>query len=56
MRTYFVYIRCNESGTLYTGMTNHLSRRMFEHQTKANEGFTSKYNINRLVYSSRILM
>jgi len=40
----------NNSKTLYTGMTNDLNRRVYEHKTKLNEGFTKKYNINKLVY------
>ncbi|MBM3130882.1 MAG: GIY-YIG nuclease family protein [Chloroflexi bacterium] len=35
---------------LYTGVTNDLSRRVFEHQSKIRGGFTSRYNINKLVY------
>jgi putative endonuclease len=49
-RKYFVYILTNRSKTLYTGMTNNLNRRIVEHKTHINPGFTSKYNINRLVY------
>jgi putative endonuclease len=47
---YYVYILTNPSRTLYTGVTNSIRRRMFEHKNKLIEGFTSKYNINRLVY------
>jgi putative endonuclease len=36
--------------TLYTGVTNNLERRVLEHKRKLVPGFTSKYNINRLVY------
>ncbi len=36
--------------TLYTGMTNNLKRRVKEHKTKHFKGFTSKYNITKLVY------
>ena len=36
--------------TLYTGVTNDLPRRVFEHKNKLAEGFTRKYNINKLVY------
>ena len=35
---------------MYVGMTNDLVRRIYEHKTKAVEGFTEKYNVNRLVY------
>jgi putative endonuclease len=40
----------NNSGTLYVGMTNDLARRMYEHKNKLVIGFTSRYNVNRLVY------
>ena len=35
---------------IYTGLTNDLSRRIYEHKNKLVKGFTSKYNINKLVY------
>lgn len=47
---YFVYIMTNKSGTLYTGVTNNLERRVFEHKTHLIEGFTKKYKISKLVY------
>ena len=50
MKEYFVYILTNKSGMLYTGVTNDLERRLFEHKNKMNEGFTKKYNMNKLVY------
>jgi len=40
----------NKSGTLYIGLTNNLMKRVFEHKNKIVEGFTKKYNINKLVY------
>jgi putative endonuclease len=40
----------NESRTLYTGVTNDLARRVYEHKQKLLPGFTSKYNITKLVY------
>ena len=40
----------NHSGTLYTGVTNNLERRVYEHKHKLVPGFTSKYNITKLVY------
>jgi putative endonuclease len=40
----------NPSKTLYIGVTNDLSRRVYEHKEKLVKGFTSQYNINRLVY------
>ena len=40
----------NQSRTLYTGVTNNLMRRVYEHKNKLIPGFTSKYNIKKLVY------
>ncbi len=40
----------NRSKTLYTGVTNDLMLRVYEHKNKMVEGFTKKYNITRLVY------
>jgi putative endonuclease len=40
----------NRSKTLYTGITNNLQRRVYEHKQKLIPGFTSKYNINQLVF------
>jgi len=40
----------NKSKTLYTGVTNNLMRRVYEHKNKLVEGFTKKYNITKLVY------
>ena len=37
-------------GVLYTGVTNDLKRRVYEHKKKLVEGFTKKYNIGKLVY------
>jgi putative endonuclease len=50
MREYYVYIMTNRSGTLYTGVTGDLRRRVYQHKHKLVPGFTSKYNIDRLVY------
>lgn len=47
---YWVYIVGSTSGTLYTGVTNDLSRRVREHKNGALEGFASKYGCNRLLY------
>ena len=50
-KQYYVYIMTNKNNTtLYTGVTNDLPRRVFEHKNKLAEGFTRKYNINKLVY------
>ena len=50
MKQYYVYIVARLSKQLYTGMTNNLERRVFEHKTKEKEGFTKRYHIGRLVY------
>jgi putative endonuclease len=48
---YYVYILSNKKNeTLYIGMTNDLERRMFEHKRKLIEGFTKRYDLNRLIY------
>jgi len=51
MRQYYTYIATNKLNTvLYTGITNDLERRMFEHKNKLISGFTSKYNVNKLIW------
>jgi putative endonuclease len=50
MNEYYVYIMTNNSGTLYTGVTNDLQRRVFEHKNKLGEGFSKRYKLTRLVY------
>ena len=52
MKEYYVYIMTNTSGTLYTGVTNDLLRRVLEHKSKLTPGFTKKYNVNKLIYFS----
>ncbi|PIR44063.1 endonuclease [Candidatus Wolfebacteria bacterium CG10_big_fil_rev_8_21_14_0_10_31_9] len=48
---YYVYIATNKINTvLYTGMTNNLKRRVYEHKNKLIGGFTKKYNINKLIF------
>jgi putative endonuclease len=50
-RSYWVYILASKiGGTLYIGVTNDLIRRVYEHKTKAAEGFTKRYAVDRLVY------
>jgi putative endonuclease len=53
MKTYFVYIMASKSRTLYIGVTINLERRVLQHRDKRFEGFTARYNINRLVYFER---
>lgn len=51
MKAYFVYIITNKyNDVLYTGVTNNLERRVYEHQNKVIEGFSKKYNLGKLVY------
>ncbi len=49
-KEYYVYIMTNRSGTLYTGVTGDLVRRVYEHKNKLVKGFTRKYNIQFLIY------
>ena len=50
MRSYYVYMMTNKSGTLYVGVTNNLERRVYEHKQGLLDGFTKKYKMDRLVY------
>ena len=50
MKHYYVYIMTSPSGTLYTGMTSDLRKRVYQHKNKLVEGFTKKYNVTRLVH------
>ena len=48
---YYVYMLTNKNNNvLYTGVTNDLKRRLFEHKNKLIDGFTKKYNVHKLVY------
>lgn len=50
-KQYYVYIMANfQNGTIYTGVTNNLVRRVYEHRNGIVEGFTKKYNLKSLVY------
>lgn len=47
----YVYLLANKhNNVLYTGVTNDLIRRVYEHKNKLVTGFTQKYNVDRLVY------
>lgn len=51
MNNYFVYILTNKNNTvLYTGVTNNLHRRIWQHKSKLLKGFTKRYNVTKLVY------
>lgn len=48
---YYIYIITNKYNTvLYTGVTNDLIRRVYDHKEKLIAGFTKKYNVDKLVY------
>lgn len=50
-KQYYVYILTNTADrVLYVGVTNDLARRVYEHKTKSAGGFTSRYNVGKLVY------
>ena len=48
--SYFAYIMASRSRTLYIGVTGNLFKRVFEHKWKEHDGFTEKYNCDRLVW------
>lgn len=50
MPTYHVYILASIQRTLYIGVTNDLRRRVYQHKTGALRGFSSRYNVHRLVH------
>jgi putative endonuclease len=52
-REYNFYILANRSRTLYIGVTNNLEARILQHRHALPGSFTSRYNINRLVYFER---
>jgi len=50
-KDYYVYVLASQrNGTLYVGITSNLILRIWEHKNKAIEGFTQKYNVDKLVY------
>ena len=49
--SYYVYLLTNwNNKVIYVGVTNDLKRRLYEHKNKIIQGFTQKYNLNKLVY------
>jgi len=55
-KEYYVYLMTNFSNkVIYAGVTSNLIKRVYEHKNKLIKGFTSKYNINKLVYFEKCL-
>jgi putative endonuclease len=50
MKSYYVYIMANKGKMLYTGVTGDLEKRVYQHKNHLAEGYTKRYNINKLVY------
>ena len=51
MKCFFVYILCSRrNGTLYTGITSDLIKRVYEHKNNLADGFSKKYGVHRLVW------
>jgi putative endonuclease len=50
MKSYCVYILTNRTGTLYVGITTDLPKRLYEHRAGTQEGFVSRYGLDRLIY------
>lgn len=48
--SYFTYIMASRSHTLYIGVTGDLHKRVFQHKWKEHDGFTARYNCDRLVW------
>lgn len=50
-KTYYVYLLTNwNNQVMYVGVTNNLERRIYEHRNNLVDGFTKKYNVEKLVY------
>jgi putative endonuclease len=51
IKNYYIYIITNKkNGTLYTGVTSDLKKRIYGHKNKLVDGFSKKYNLDKLVY------
>ncbi len=51
MKQFYVYIMCSgRNGTLYTGVTSNLIKRIYEHKNGLVEGFTKRYGVHRLAW------
>jgi putative endonuclease len=49
-QSYFTYIMASRSHTLYIGVTSDLPKRVFQHKWREHDGFTERYNCDRLVW------
>jgi putative endonuclease len=54
-KKFYVYIMTNRSGTLYTGISNDLHRRVYEHKQFLVDGFAQRYRMSRLVFFEEAL-
>ena len=51
LHLYYVYILTSKNNTvLYTGVTNNIKRRVFEHKSELFGGFTKRYHVHKLIY------
>ena len=51
MKNYYIYIMANKTNTtIYIGITSDIIKRVWEHKNKVIDGFTKRYNVNKLVY------
>ena len=54
VKTFYVYIMASESGTLYVGISSDIKKRVYQHKNHLADGFTDKYEVDRLVYVEEI--
>ena len=55
MKNGYIYILTNKkNGTLYIGVTSDLAKRIWEHKNKFVDGFTKRYNLDKLVYYEKL--
>jgi putative endonuclease len=54
-KCWYVYILSSLSGTLYVGLTDNLRMRLMQHKEGVFDGFTKKYQVNRLMYFEVLL-
>ncbi len=52
-KEYSVYIMASRTKVLYTGVSGNLMERVWQHKNKATKGFTTRYNVSKLVYYSQ---